>query len=96
MEPEVGYTKQRNNHILSHYNMRFVIEKIKKDHLRSLWISRINAAGREMGVPYSKIMNSMSDKNIILNRKILAELAVETIQLSKRLFKPRLTNHLVS
>tara|TARA_X000000950_G_scaffold286955_1_gene397447 strand:+ start:1335 stop:1682 length:348 start_codon:yes stop_codon:yes gene_type:complete len=50
--------------------------KIKKRTFRSLWISRINAGSREMGVTYSQLFNSLSKKNIILDRKILSELAV--------------------
>jgi large subunit ribosomal protein L20 len=68
------YKTAKQSHIKS-LQYAFRDRKNKKRSFRSLWISRINAAGREMGVPYSKIMNSMSDKNIILNRKILAELA---------------------
>ena len=40
--------------------------KNKKRAFRSLWISRINAASRSLGVPYSKLMNGMSSKNIII------------------------------
>ena len=50
--------------------------KIRKRANRSLWISRINAASRQLGVPYSKLANDLSTKNIILNRKILSELAI--------------------
>ena len=50
--------------------------KNKKRVFRSLWISRINAASRSLEVPYSKLMNGMSSKNIILDRKILSDIAV--------------------
>jgi len=50
--------------------------KNKKRSFRSLWISRINAGSRELGVSYSKLTKAMSNKNIILNRKIMAELVV--------------------
>ena len=50
--------------------------KNKKRAFRSLWISRINAASRSLEVPYSKLMNAMSSKNIILDRKILSDIAV--------------------
>ena len=53
--------------------MLLEIEKIKKESFRSLWIARINAGSREMGISYSKLMKSMSKKNIIINRKILSE-----------------------
>ena len=48
----------------------------KKRTIRSLWIVRINAAVREHGLTYSKFINSLKEKNIILNRKALAYLAV--------------------
>ena len=51
--------------------------KNKKRAFRSLWISRINAGARELGVSYSILINSMSKKNIILDRKILSDIAVQ-------------------
>ena len=48
----------------------------KKRTIRSLWIVRINAAVREHGLTYSKFINSLKEKNIVLNRKTLAYLAV--------------------
>ena len=50
--------------------------KNKKRSLRSLWISRINAGSRDCGVSYSQLINSLANKNILLNRKVLSELAV--------------------
>mgnify|MGYP001395103554 CR=1 FL=1 len=50
--------------------------KNKKRAFRALWISRINAGSRNLGVSYSKFINSMNSKNIKLDRKILSELAV--------------------
>ena len=50
--------------------------KNKKRSFRSLWISRINAGSRELGVPYSKLINSLSQKNIHLDRKILSDIAI--------------------
>ncbi len=50
--------------------------KIKKRSFRNLWIARINAASRDLGVPYSVLINSLNKNNIIINRKILADIAV--------------------
>ncbi len=50
--------------------------KNKKRAFRSLWISRINAASKELGISYSKLINAFSKKNITINRKILSEIAV--------------------
>ena len=50
--------------------------KNRKRAFRSLWISRINAATRDHGVSYSIFMNSLDNKKIVLNRKILSDIAV--------------------
>lgn len=51
--------------------------KAKKREFRSLWIVRINAAARENGTTYSRLIHSLNQKGISINRKILASLAVE-------------------
>lgn len=48
----------------------------KKRDLRGLWITRINAAARQEGTTYGKLMGALKAKNIELDRKVLAELAV--------------------
>tara|TARA_B100000989_G_scaffold256321_1_gene205447 strand:- start:7908 stop:8255 length:348 start_codon:yes stop_codon:yes gene_type:complete len=50
--------------------------KNRKRVFRNLWVSRINAGSRELGVSYSKLINSLSQKNIKLNRKILSDIAI--------------------
>ena len=50
--------------------------KIRKRNFRSLWIARINASSRNLGVPYSRLMNGLIKNNIVINRKILSEVAV--------------------
>ena len=50
--------------------------KNKKRSLRSLWISRINAASRELDITYSVLVNAFLKKNININRKILSDIAV--------------------
>ena len=50
--------------------------KNKKRALRSLWISRINAGSRNLDVTYSNLLNGMNKKNILLDRKILSDLAI--------------------
>ncbi|MCK5503548.1 MAG: 50S ribosomal protein L20 [Thermodesulfovibrionia bacterium] len=49
--------------------------KAKKREFRSLWIIRINAAVRALGMTYSQFMNKLKNMNIQLNRKALADLA---------------------
>lgn len=50
--------------------------KAKKRNFRSLWIQRINAAARLEGISYSRLMGLMKQQNIDINRKVLADLAV--------------------
>jgi large subunit ribosomal protein L20 len=54
----------------------YIGRKLKKRDMRSLWITRINAAARLSGLSYSKLMHGLKLANIELNRKVLAELAV--------------------
>ena len=49
----------------------------KKRDFRRLWITRINAAARMQGISYSQLINKLSKANINLNRKVLAQLAVQ-------------------
>lgn len=50
--------------------------KTKKRVFRSLWITRINAAARQHGLSYSELINRLKVKGIEINRKVLADLAM--------------------
>lgn len=50
--------------------------KIKKRDFRKMWIVRINAAARANGISYSALINGLKKANITMNRKMLADLAV--------------------
>jgi len=50
--------------------------KVKKRNFRSLWIVRINAAVRTAGMSYSQFMNGLKKANVMLDRKVMADLAV--------------------
>ena len=54
----------------------YVGRKLKKRDFRKLWIQRINAGAREHGMSYSVFMGSVNKKGIKLNRKVLADLAM--------------------
>jgi len=54
----------------------FAGRKLRRRDLRALWIVRINAALRAVGTTYSRFIAALKTKNILLDRKILAELAV--------------------
>mmetsp|Transcript_6418 Transcript_6418/g.18524 ORF Transcript_6418/g.18524 Transcript_6418/m.18524 type:complete len:124 (-) Transcript_6418:375-746(-) len=48
----------------------------KKRDMRSLWIQRINAGSTEHGLPYSRFINGLQKENVLVNRKMLSELAM--------------------
>ena len=50
--------------------------KVKKRDFRALWIQRINAAARALGISYSKLMGQLNKGGVELNRKMLAEIAI--------------------
>ena len=50
--------------------------KNKKRAFRSLWIARINAGARELGVSYSNLIAGLTKKEILIDRKILSDLAI--------------------
>lgn len=63
----------------------YVGRKIKKREYRQLWIARINAAVREEGLTYSQFINLLAKKGITLNRKVLADLAMNNAESFKAL-----------
>jgi large subunit ribosomal protein L20 len=50
--------------------------KQKKRHFRGLWIQRINAGARQHGMSYSQFMGKVHAKGVVMNRKVLADLAM--------------------
>lgn len=64
---------------------KYVGRKLKKRDYRSLWITRINAAVRAEGMSYSVFMHKLSEKGIDLNRKVLADLAMNEPEAFKNL-----------
>ncbi len=62
--------------VMKSLNYAFIGRKLRKRDMRSLWISRINAAARVNGLSYSKFMHGLKAAGITLNRKVLADLAV--------------------
>jgi large subunit ribosomal protein L20 len=63
----------------------YVGRKLKKREYRQLWIVRINAAVREEGLTYSEFINKLNAKGIELNRKVLADLAMNNPESFKAL-----------
>ena len=63
----------------------YVGRKNKKREYRRLWIARINAAVREEGLTYSQFINALNTKGITLDRKVLADLAMNSPESFKAL-----------
>ena len=58
----------------------YIGRKQKKRNFRALWIVRINAAARQYGMSYSRLMNGLKKANITVDRKVLADIAVHDIK----------------
>ncbi len=54
--------------------------KLRKREFRRLWIARINAAARLNDISYSKLMNGLKNANVLINRKMLSEMAIHDPQ----------------
>ena len=67
--------RQAKDALLHSGNYAFAHRKDKKSHNRKLWNIKINAGARELGLSYSKMIDALKKKNILLDRKILADLA---------------------
>ena len=68
--------KVANIAVMKKLKYQYRDRRVLKRNMRSLWIVRINAAVRELGLSYSKFMNMLKKADIQVNRKMLAELAV--------------------
>lgn len=62
--------------VMKSLNYAYVGRRLRKRDMRQLWIARINAAARINGLSYSKFMHGLKAAGINLNRKVLADLAV--------------------
>ena len=65
----------------------YIHRKTKKREIRSLWIQRINAGVREGGISYSNFMDKLKKSNITLNRKVLADIAMNDPESFKKIIK---------
>jgi large subunit ribosomal protein L20 len=69
--------KVANQAVMKSLSYAYRDRKNKKREFRKLWIVRINAAARINGMSYSRFMNGLSRANIMLDRKVLADIAVK-------------------
>ena len=63
----------------------YISRKLKKREYRTLWIARINAAVREEGMTYSQFINLLAKQGSDLNRKVLADLAMNEPETFKKI-----------
>ena len=68
--------KMANQAVMKSLTYAYTGRKLKKRDFRQLWITRINAGAKMNGMNYSTFMNGLKKAGIVINRKMLAELAV--------------------
>jgi len=78
-----GYWGAKSKHfkmakqaVMKSGNYAFIGRKHKKRDFRTLWITRISAEARANGINYSRFMNGLKKAGIVLNRKMLSEIAI--------------------
>ncbi len=69
--------KVANQQVMKSGNYAYRDRRNKKRDFRKLWITRINAAARLNGISYSRLMNGLKKADIQLDRKVLADIAVQ-------------------
>jgi len=68
--------KRANEAMLKSMWYSYRDRRVRKRDMRKLWIARINAAARMNGTTYSRLMSALKKANIMLNRKVLADMAI--------------------
>ena len=68
--------RNANQAVLKSLSYAYVGRKDRKSDFRKLWIAKINAAARMNGITYSKLIAGLKKANVTINRKMLAEIAV--------------------
>jgi len=61
--------------------------RTKKREARSLWITRLNIAARQLGMTYRQLTNKLSGQKIILDRKVLSQIALENPEIFKKILE---------
>jgi large subunit ribosomal protein L20 len=74
-----------NQAVMKSLQYAYIGRKLRKRDMRRLWIVRINAAARMEGISYSRFMNGLKLNDITLNRKVLADMAVNDPESFKQL-----------
>ena len=79
--------RQAKEALLHAGNYSFAHRKDKKSHNRTLWNIKINAGVRVLGMSYSKFIDALKKKNILLDRKILSDLAENNPEVFARILE---------
>ncbi len=94
LEASKGYWGMRGNvytvakhHVDKARQFAFRDRRVKKREFRELWIVRINAAARENGTTYSRLMGAFAKSGITINRKLLADIAYHNPEIFAKLVK---------
>ncbi|QJR44052.1 50S ribosomal protein L20 [Mycoplasma miroungirhinis] len=82
----IGY-KVAKQAVVKSWTYAFRDRKQVKRDFRKLWIARINAAARPLGISYSRLIDGLKKSNIQVNRKMLSELAINYPQTFEELVK---------
>lgn len=69
-----------NQQVMKSLNYAYRDRRVRKRDFRRLWIARINAAARQHGLSYSRLVHGLKRANVQVNRKMLADLAVHEQQ----------------
>lgn len=65
-----------NQQVMKSGNYAYIHRRLKKRDFRKLWIARINAAARDNGTTYSRMVHGLKVAGVDINRKVLAEMAI--------------------
>ena len=76
--------RQAKNALMKAGLHSYTHRRTRKRDFRALWIARINAACRPLGISYSRLIDGMTKKDIRINRKMLADMAVNNPDTFKR------------
>lgn len=68
--------KSANQSVIKSLQYNYRDRKVRKRAMRALWIIRLNAAARQYSMTYSQLIHRLNMHNIVINRKILADMAV--------------------
>jgi large subunit ribosomal protein L20 len=78
--------------VMKSLNYSYIGRKLRKREFRTLWIARINAATRMNDLSYSRFMNGLKNANILMNRKMLADMAINDPAAFKQLVETAKAN----